>query len=548
LLVSLQVAAAIALPKSVSWDPSYGILAAKQYADGKSPSLVTLVQADPGNISQSKSAEVRYWAPCYQIVPYLLRFRTFSWGSALKITTIVILLSAAIGWYQLFKLLSGDARLAWLLLAAMFASRYAWQTAVEYRGGDSLLWAAAPWMVVLCSTAVSAKRLGLPLALLAGLFCGAVFLLKYSGVFMTVGLVLAFCVAAACHRQLRGRAVAFSCGVALVLVPISLANSSQRGTPIRVTGLHPQSAILHLGLAALGPTDLHSLGVKVSGTLKTTTTPVPVLGLGLSLLAAASVVVSRRARGTETTHGIDRTHASTSRQYALVFASAAALCDLFLLAMTSGLGSNIDCDGRHGKNAGLLLLPLLAAGWLRLCRGKAVFGYWLGTVCFAVFLVVPAAYGTVSAIPTYYWAWRASETAVAEDGIVNQHLQRGTNARAFYDEVARRADQRACLYTIYPQMLFPLAERTFIVEEAEELFTADGLAARRFHGTPSGGVAVLVPKEFESNGKLLAIQRCFADATDWRATPILSDRKWALWLSRAAAEKRPEHDFKQSKL
>src|SRR4051794_647530 len=93
LILFVQLAIVISSPKGVSWDPSYGLLAAQQHLAGISPSIFTLVEADPENITQLNAMPVSYWAPAYQAIPYALRFGSLNWGMALNLTLGLILLS-----------------------------------------------------------------------------------------------------------------------------------------------------------------------------------------------------------------------------------------------------------------------------------------------------------------------------------------------------------------------------------------------------------------------------------------------------------------------
>ena len=103
----VQLAFVISTPKSVSWDPSYGLLAAQQHLAGVSPSIFTLVEAGSSQITQVSTRPVSYWAPAYQAVPYALRLDVFDWGVALNLTLRLVLIVGAIGWFVYFAQVLG---------------------------------------------------------------------------------------------------------------------------------------------------------------------------------------------------------------------------------------------------------------------------------------------------------------------------------------------------------------------------------------------------------------------------------------------------------
>src|SRR5262252_5973829 len=107
-ILFLQLALVMRTPKSVSWDPSYGLLAAQQHLAGVSPSIFILVEAEPAQIMQISKRAVSYWAPAYQAIPYALRLGVFDWGNALKLTLGLVLIVGTIGWFVYFAQILGS--------------------------------------------------------------------------------------------------------------------------------------------------------------------------------------------------------------------------------------------------------------------------------------------------------------------------------------------------------------------------------------------------------------------------------------------------------
>jgi hypothetical protein len=95
-------------------------------------------------------------------------------------------------------------------------------------------------------------------------------------------------------------------------------------------------------------------------------------------------------------------------------------------------------------------------------------------------LILPTALATAPQLPNLIGRLQSAASATDVDGIVNVHLTRGADVRAFYAEI-ESITPKAVLYTIYPQMAFPLPQRPLLLVEAEEQETPASLSTRRYH-------------------------------------------------------------------
>jgi len=533
LLLVVEIATAAVLPKIVTWDPSYGILAAQQHLEGVSPSILTLVEADPNDLSKPTVIEIPFWPPSYQAVPLWLRFGRFDWGTALKVTAVMVLVLAAAGWYATFKTVSGSEPVAWWLLAAMLASRYAWRTTTEYNGGDNLLWATAPWAFVLTVAAMRERKSGWWIAAIAGLFSGALLIVKYSGVFVTIGLGAACVILTIRHprRWIRGTFWLF--GAAVAVLVIRHAGFPQGLTAVNRPGLEQKSgadALLSLGVWTMGMTDLESFCRKVLSSTGASETSNQVSGIILTLLVVGSILLYL------TTLQLPRGISAKIRflnefSDAAIIACCAAFADIFCVFTLIFIGRNVPTTGRLGRIAGLFLLPLLAIAWTQLRKGPSALGRWVGNGCLLIFLIVPMAYGVIGAVPAATSAWKARTSAAWCGGVLNPWLE--ADQQVFYKELLSRIDADTCTYTIYPQMVFPISERPFTLMEEQFLKRPDVLKRFTYRGLPAGGVALLVPKVLLGDGILELIKSSFLDIRTWEAVPIQSDPRWVLWISRS---------------
>jgi hypothetical protein len=144
-------------------------------------------------------------------------------------------------------------------------------------------------------------------------------------------------------------------------------------------------------------------------------------------------------------------------------------------------------------------------------------------------LVLPATLATARQLPNLIGRLHRAASETDVDGVVNMRLTPGTDVQTFYAEIESIAP-RSVLYTIYPQMAFPLPQRPLILVEAEELETPATLSTRQYHGLPAGGVALLLPAKFEHNGKLEAIRASFVDIQLFIRHDLRADPNWALWV------------------
>ena len=512
----------ICTPKSISWDPSYGLLAAQQKLAGVSPSIFTLVEVDPLQISQVSATPVPYWAPGYQLIPYALRLGVFDWGVALDLTLGLVLVAGAIGWLLYFAQILGSTGLALWLSAVVALTRFRWTMPLTYDGGDQLIWGASPWLFMIATAALqlAQRRLTGRAALLsavAGATGASLFGLKYTGIFVAIGAAAAFCLVCIRRRQWQ---MIFSAGGGFfaVIAVILWAGFPQASTAI--ASEHGQMnifpALASLGLLAIGVTDLYRIiEAIIPGKLTT-----PFIGLGLNLIMLIGLAMFYHSRSATLFKG----------DYALAqLAIGAIIADVLILFLVVLDGGNVGLSGRLARVSGLLLLPILVVIWhamvhdhCRIWRAFAIIGA-------LVLLILPTTFATARQLPNLIYRLTHAESVTDADGVVNLHLTPGTDVQAFYAKIALIAPN-SVLYTIYPQMAFPLPRMPLILVEAEEMETPATLLRRRYYGRPQGGVALLLPVTFEHNGKLEAIQASFLDIHEFVRHELPADPKWALWV------------------
>ena len=522
----IQLTLVLGTAKGISWDPSYGLLAAQQHRVGMSPSIFKLVEADPVNISQLVETPVSYWAPAYQFIPYAFRFFGFSWGESLNLTLAVALIVGAIGWFKYFARIFGSTEFACWLSALLALTRFRWTMALTYDGGDQLIWAASPWVLISAATAFeriqerdlygASVRSGLAGALGASLFA-----LKFSGVFVAIGSAAVF--ASLCVKRRYWMMLAFAgFGFSAVILAIYSAGFPQGVTPANSTKkLDVLQSIAVFGMPAVGATDLDRLlRPFLSNIALSEITTGLLIGLALTLVTIVGL-----------------TYFVTNRSIALPcgdrllskLAIGAVIADVMIVFMLMLRGANVTPEGRFGRVSGLLLLPIVMVGWLKMLRDNRLIWRYFAITSTVIFLFLPVIFATGRQLPTVIDRLRNDLVEVDREGVINLELTPGTDTKAFYKEIASIHNE-GLLYTIYPQMAFPIAWRTLILDEAEEQETISTLSAKTYHGNPAGGITLLVPRSFEFNGKLDAIKSSFVDISRFQRHELRSDPKWVLWV------------------
>jgi hypothetical protein len=527
IILFTQLAFVFCSPKDVAWDPSYGLLAAQQHLVGVSPSIFTLVEAKPAQITQVATHPVSFWAPGYQAVPYALRLGVFDWGVALNLTLGLVLIVGAIGWFTYFAQVLGSAGFALWLSAVVALTRFRWAMALTYGGGDQLIWGASPWVLIIAAAALRLAKQGstaraTALSAVAGAAGASLFALKYSGILVAIGAGVVFGIVCLRHRYWQMILLA---GVGFLTVSGAIIWAVPQGATPTSFG-HPQMSILlataSFGQPAIGVTDLDEiLRAILANTSLNGELTVPFIGVGLSLVMLVGLVAYVRVSSAPLIRG-DRVLVN--------LAIGAVIADLLILTLLIlKTGGTIPPLGRYGRVSGLLLLPLLVAVWEAMLHEHRSIWRAFAALGVLTLLILPTTFATARQLPNLLGRLHRTPSETDSEGVMNKALTPGTDVRAFYAEI-ESISPNSVLYTIYPQMAFPLAKRSLVLVEAEELETPATLSARRYHGRPMDGVALLLPVWFEHNGKLEAIEASFVDIHQFIRYDLRADRKWALWV------------------
>jgi hypothetical protein len=199
------------------------------------------------------------------------------------------------------------------------------------------------------------------------------------------------------------------------------------------------------------------------------------------------------------------------------------------LAVLLARGGAISPDARHVRIPALLALPYVFVALLNAARGHRGFQRLTSVLAIVAFFVIPAAYGGATLVGKAWLRGPAQAAQVGPDGIRLDLLGPSGNALAFYQELQARLGGRGVVfYLTSPDLAIALARERMLLVHAD-FVPLEQLAAAVYRGRPEGGVALVLPKHFEANGKREAIRRSFVDLTTWTSFTLGAAPEWIVW-------------------
>ena len=139
---------------------------------------------------------------------------------------------------------------------------------------------------------------------------------------------------------------------------------------------------------------------------------------------------------------------------------------------------------------------------------------------------LPATYGAATLVDKSVFRSRSAANQSGPAGIRHDLLGKDGDALRFYQEVSA-AGEGSVIYMIDPGMALPLARQRLLIEHAH-LRTLEHLKSKQYRGTPPGGVLLVLPAEFTSNGKLAVIKNSFPGVSHWQPVALDSQEGWIL--------------------
>ena len=491
-------------------DPALQMKTVVQFLAGESSRPNDWARPDYADLSRDTGEDLVVWAPGTPLafLPFVRAGLTPA--RAARAVAVLALVAGAVGWACWFARFDLPDTILFAFALVLPWMRFASNALFLYTA-EILVFGIVPWILLAALAVERAKRGTLAGAAALGLAAGALYIVKYSAIFVTAGVIVWFAWRTwrwkAPRARRIGQLLAVTAGAAVPIAVLSGLNQQHGGAAnvVLATLGHAWqwNYLLHaLALPALTAADLNSLLIfvfmhPVHGITQN------VLWLSLAGLPGGVLLVVLAARARERTAAAELARA--------VFGMSVAA-----ILLTWTLSSVVSIEARHLASAGFAMLPLaLAEGraWWR--AGSAPVRTLLSAVACA-FVLAPFAYGIVS-VCAKTWRYPAGYLP-APSGTYNPLLARHDAASAAR-ALGRDFDSSTDIwYLVDPLTALDLPGR-MIVRHADFIELAQ-LRHDRFLTSRRMRVHVVLPPRFEDNGKGEAIRASFPQATAWLRTQI----------------------------
>ncbi len=499
-------------PQSIFSDPGWQLKAMQQHLAGESPTINTLVEPDPRDLSHDVREWISWWPIGTNLLVYPMLRLGLSIAASVRLLAALALILGSVGfgfWLRLFRLPQ------WLLMGLAVGIpwiRYANLSLFQY-AAEGLVFAVCPWLLLGAFWVRSAwmeKTNIRVLHLLAfGALLGFAYWMKYSAVFISVAVIVHLALLA---WKLRGRAVRdlSLIGTAFLVIVLAL-NVWNRSMGAAMNSVTEQPAFLldwHLpfnfvGLMAMSMADADGLARYVlfhpgRALLPFSYSTLCLIGLPGGLLLFWVLV---------------RRHSNPALSLARDVLLAVSVLFIAVMLVFSARAM----EARYIAAIGIAMLPAaFEAAWSLPLRRPAK-ALMAGVAIAYVF--IPIAYGAVGKVH------RTPPFRAGESGLYNELLAT-TDARTPLSNLISDFDPRSDLwYVTEPLTAMDLPGRA-IIRHAD--FLPREKLRESFHASQPMRVRLLLPARFEQSGKGQIIRANFPDAVGWssQAVPSLNYVEW----------------------
>ena len=528
----LSIAAAIVQRPNLDTDAGTCILAAEQYQLGRSDRFHQLVDVDPDDLSQDRIRRITWWPPSYSIPAILGKQAGLNWGQSVQFSYLFFWSVGILGWTFLFRRLVSERLLPWLVLSLLLF-RYCHVAGYLYEGGELMYWSLFPIVILLNLSALERREGGFHLAILAGLATPCLVLLKYSAGISALGIGSCWLLMVRTRQTSLSRLGCWTAAAVVASATILLGGQLPTGNPATSSGQWQWAALAWgPGAWTFAMSDLESLvrflaiqpgrnflpgiGGGIQGGQIALVSPVT-LGVVAWLL-----VHSRRRQLPAVAVGSERSRSMAEKVLVVHLL-------VFTLVLTGLIlsGGAIHMDARLLRPAALAVLPLLVVRASEVIRSGDRMARYSGATFLLLLVIIPATYGAATLVDKSVFRSRSAANQSGPAGIRHDLLDKDGDALQFYQEVSGAAGEESVIYMIDPGMALPLARQRLLIEHAH-LRTLAHLKSKQYRGTPPGGVLLVLPAEFTSNGKLTVIKNSFPGVTHWQPVALDSQEGWIL--------------------
>jgi hypothetical protein len=510
-------------PQSLFADPSWQLKALQQHLAGQSPTINTLVQPDPRDISQDHFEWISWWPIGTNVLVYPLLRMGLGIGGAVRVLAALALILGSLGfgyWVRIFRLPQ------WIAIALAIGIpwiRYANLSLFQY-AAEGLVFGICPWILVgafrLRSRWTEQRNEKFVWLLGYGVLLGFAYWLKYSAVFISIGALAHLAITV--WRQPRRRSLfelAMVGGLFCLVVGVLNVLNHAMGAAMNAVTEHP-SFILdwHLpfnliGLMAMAMADADGLARYVLFHPGRSLLPFNYLTLCYLGLPGGVVLFWLLARR----------HASAavllSRDVLLTLSA------LFVAVMT--VFSARAMEARYIAAIGIALIPAVIESALQLAPKLRQASRALLVAGGIVYLAIPMAYGAFSVVGKIA---RTPAYRTGPSGLYNP-LFATTDARSPVAELTAGFNPDSDLWYLTEAFTAMDLPGRAIMQHADFLPVAR--LNQRFQTSKPLRIHLLLPPWFEQNGKGAAIRGEFLGAGNWssRTVPGMIYVEWTASLA-----------------
>jgi hypothetical protein len=219
------------VPPFISWDSANGFLAWRGTVLG-APNCI--ISVDHEDIARDTAWFLTVWSPGQYLVPGAISLLGVPLGTAMTLTVALALLASLIGWIMVVREFSPRTSLTILVVVLIGSFHYSTHAFSSYHGGEILLQAATPWLVLAGYRVPELKVI--PAALLAAGAVFFAFLAKLTGlIIIAAALIGAGMVRLAFGRRITRGMIGGALGSLAALAVLSVAFFSRGPTAASVT-------------------------------------------------------------------------------------------------------------------------------------------------------------------------------------------------------------------------------------------------------------------------------------------------------------------------
>jgi len=494
----------LAVPPSIFYDPSVGMIEWRCILNGGPANSIQTV--DSRDISQDAFERLTWWSPGQYVVPGLLATTGLRWGSTFSVIAGISLLSALLGWLSLAKFFGITPQMATLGVFCQATIRYSTYPFRTYNGGEVLLHALTPWLILLgirLPTINPGAAAGLAfLAILAGFF------MKLTGVLVTAtALVSGAAVYLIRHRRLTFSMLAGAAGSVIAAGILYITWFARGSTPASANSAFTFSwnkqgwALASPWSASVSWMDLLSW-LLCNPSRPIVRDPVQLVWLMFvpAVFFAAILWTGWRA---------NPKHPSKLREL-LENTAVYYVIYVFVLAILLERGSAISVEDRHYRSSGMLIFALILAACDSLPKRS------LGRLATFAFCGVMSIYGLVSFISGTGSARPEDVDSYTRIRLADIDMKAVRYARAVFD----REGRDSLFFVSSAQMILPFPLRARVI--GWEFEKESTVASRNYYGRVRGNVYVLIPNRILQSTNPELFLKAFHDYSpgSWRKQEI----------------------------